>query len=158
MDSQGIAPPRNTRFPSRHRPAPRQSGVSATTLPPGRLPPPHPRMCRAGTRRRFFSWARFSPSPRWSHPYSWLVIAPPARPCVESSCRNPRGLRRRALRQSALKLPRRTIVQRRVQTLFVVDLLQELADLGTSVKHIPIFRSVYLFLLEGLHERLTSGI
>jgi len=45
-----------------------------------------------------------------------------------------------------------------MQTLFVVDFFQELADRSTSMYEIPIFSSVYLFILQRLHERLTRGI
>src|ERR1019366_991082 len=115
-------------------------------------------MCRTGTYCQLFSWARSSPPLRWPIPCTWLVIAPRARLCVEHSCRNRRCVRLRALHQRALKLHWRTIIEGRMQTLFVVDLLQELADRRTRVHQIPIFSPVYLFMLERLHERFTSGI
>src|ERR1700730_12780397 len=138
MDRQRIAPAWHTRSTSRSHPAWRQSGVSATTRPPGRLPPPHTRTCHAGTPSLPFSRVRSPPPPLWPIPCTWLVIAPRARPCVEHSCLNPRCLRLRGRHQRTLKLCRRTIVQCRVQTLFVVDLLQELADGSTSMHQIPI--------------------
>src|SRR6202011_2679104 len=124
----------------------------------GRLPPPHTRTCHAGTPSLPFSRVRSPRPPLWPSPCTWLVIAPRARPCVEHSCQNPRCLRLRGRHQRTLKLCRRSIVQCRVQTLFVVDLLQELADGSTSMHQIPIFSSVYLFIFESLHERLARGI
>ena len=45
-----------------------------------------------------------------------------------------------------------------MQSLVIVDLLDEMADATPCLGHIPIFKHVNLFIFEGAHEGLYSGI
>ena len=57
-----------------------------------------------------------------------------------------------------LELLWRAIVDRRVQTLPIVDLLDELADASLGIGKVSIAGCVDLFGLEGFHEALSHGV
>src|SRR3954454_6109693 len=61
-------------------------------------------------------------------------------------------------RQVCLELDRRSIAERRMQPLAVVDLFDEGADLLAGIIDVAIVSSVDLLLLERLHEALGLGI
>jgi hypothetical protein len=63
-------------------------------------------------------------------------------------------LRRREGKR-AFELDRRTIVQSRVESLFIVDLLEKL-DRTLRLQQIPVFLPVHLLVLQRLHERFAS--
>jgi hypothetical protein len=104
---------------------------SAPTLSTGALSQPH--LARAVSE---FEAAAF-PGARLA---SGLVIAPCRGRCVQSSCYPRCWLQL----QRALEPHRRTLIQCRVQALFLITLLQELAHGCAGVGEIPIFGSVYL--------------
>ena len=66
--------------------------------------------------------------------------------------------RRPRAQQRLLILHRRTISERGVQTLGVVDLLEEVLDRGPGFAGIAVFLPIHLFVFQRLHERFAGGI
>src|ERR1700733_538014 len=60
--------------------------------------------------------------------------------------------------QAAFEFQRRTIAQRRMQTLLVVDFFQKLLDQSPGFLEVAVFGAVDFLVFESLHETFRAGI
>src|SRR5271165_3740201 len=61
-------------------------------------------------------------------------------------------------KQRAFEFDRRQIAEGRMQPLAVIDLFDELSDMGSGLGQVAVFLPVNLFVLERFHERFAGSI